>query len=185
MGNTDLHLSHSRYTFTERWSHEQAAERLQGSPMWLCMARFKSNRHWANILTSLIKPLMNLEKHRKWSLVFQWAWAEMGDRWASKELRERTPKLVTNTLNVKHPSLVFIGTGLTELKGNTLTSFSQIHSESSQKSSASTQWVEHFGKWQKSERLIIWGQQLEKQQVNTTKWRKSRYFNSLAYPREL
>lgn len=39
----------------------------------------------------------------------------MSNRWAFTELRERTLELVTNTLNVKHPSLEFIGNGLTEV----------------------------------------------------------------------
>lgn len=136
MENTDLHLPHSSCTFMERWSCERAVKRLRGSPVWLYTAGFKSNQlldktklglnqnsHWTNILTSLIKPLMNLEKRRAENrgLLVQWAWAETGDRWAFTELWKRTLELVTNTLNVKHPSLVFIGTGVTEAKGNTLT----------------------------------------------------------------
>lgn len=68
---------HSSCTFTEMWSHGWAVKWLQGSPVWLCMATFKSNQplnkvklglnqtsHGTNTLTSLIKPLMNLEKQR-------------------------------------------------------------------------------------------------------------------------
>lgn len=113
----------------------------------------------------------------------------MGDTWASTELRERTLELVTNTLNVKHPSLVSIGTGPTELKGNTLTSFSQ----NTQKALRSLQHPHSdsgaFGKVAKVRETnnLRAGvtQTSEISQVITTKLRKSRYFNSLTYSREL
>lgn len=61
----------------------------------------------------------------------------------------------TNTLNVKHPSLEFIGTGLTEVKSNVLTRTHKTLIKLLEVFSTHTVTVEYFGKVAKVRNLSV------------------------------